>query len=358
MENRPGTLREDLATQREFVRERAPVYARLLEFLEAELPHGLHARLERVWRDRRFGAFYERPLLLLAAIRDDALREGEAHPLWRAMAAPAPEATAIDPAAVARAVAPEREHLWRALEARHLQTNEPSRAVTWRWPASMASEVAPDRALALYDVGASAGLNLVADRLPPIWEHEDGSPLDLTPPDRVAERIGFDARPLDVLDEDDARWLRACVWPEQEDREARLERAIRAFRRMRTRPDAPVVVRARAGEVPDRLPHGEDDRLAVVYQTIVRDYLTSGEWEEYRSGLERWLGSRPRGAAIWAELEVTKEARHGGLPAAITVHALGAAGVQTFVLARCEPHPRRLAIDGAAVAAFREALGG
>ena len=142
MENRPGTLEEDLAAQRRFVRTRAPVYDRLLELLEEQLPRGLEARLADAWQGRSFGAFYERPLLLLAALRDDALRQGESHPLWAAIAHPSPAADRIDRSAVAAALAPERGHFWRTVAVRHLQTNEPTRAVVWLWPARLASGIA------------------------------------------------------------------------------------------------------------------------------------------------------------------------------------------------------------------------
>ncbi len=357
MPNPPGTLRQDLADQRAFVRTRVPVYAHILGLLEAELDRGLEQRLRAIWRERRFGAFYERPLLLLAALRDEALREGEAHPLWRAIAHAEPDAGAADATAVRDALAPDRKRLWRNLAERHVQTNEPSRAVAWLWPARIAARAAGPRPLALFDVGASAGLNLVADRLTPMWEHDDGSPLQVAPAAPVDRRVGFDLRPLDALDEEDARWLRACVWPGQADREARLEAAISAFRILQPEAGAPRVRSTPASHVPGLLPRGDDGRLALVYQTIVRDYLPPDEWEAYRSGLERWLDDRPAGSALWVELEVTDAARNGGPPAAITAHVRAAAGPRSFVLAHCEPHPRRLQVHVDAVEAFRSALG-
>ena len=35
---------------------------------------------------------------------------------------------------------------------------------------------------------------------------------------RVVERVGLDRAPVDVNDDDAARWLVACVWPDQLDR--------------------------------------------------------------------------------------------------------------------------------------------
>jgi len=356
MPNPPGTLKQDLADQRAFVRTRAPAYAHLLGLLEAELDRGLEGRLRSVWRERRFGAFYERPLLLLAALRDDALREGETHPLWHAIARREPEPDAADAAAVRDALAPGRTRFWRNLAERHVQTNESSRAVAWLWPARISARAAGSRPLALFDVGASAGLNLVADRLPAVWEHADGSPLEVEPGTPLDRRVGFDPRPLDALDEEDARWLRACIWPGQTDREARLDAAISAFGSLQDRPDAPTVRRARASEVPGLLPRGDDGCLGLVYQTIVRDYLPPDEWDAYRSGLERWLADRPAASALWVELEVTEAARSGGPPAAITAHVHTSAGLRSLVLAHCEPHPRRLEVHAEAVESLRDAL--
>jgi hypothetical protein len=42
----------------------------------------------------------------------------------------------------------------------------------------------------------------------------------------VVVRVRVDPNPVDVTDADDARWLRACVWPDQPDRAARLDAAL------------------------------------------------------------------------------------------------------------------------------------
>jgi hypothetical protein len=39
----------------------------------------------------------------------------------------------------------------------------------------------------------------------------------------VVTRVGVDLDPIDVTDPDDARWLRACLWPDRPERIARLE---------------------------------------------------------------------------------------------------------------------------------------
>jgi hypothetical protein len=39
----------------------------------------------------------------------------------------------------------------------------------------------------------------------------------------VVARVGVDRDPVDVTNADDARWLRACLWPDQPEQMARLE---------------------------------------------------------------------------------------------------------------------------------------
>jgi len=354
--NRAGSLRDDLAAQRDFVRDRVPAYARLLDLLEAELDRGLEAQLVRAWEGRTFGAWYERPLLVLAALRDDVLREGPAHPLWAVLGASEPSAAAITESTVRAAIAPTCSHFWTTLARRYLQTNEPSRAVAWLWPAALAARAAPRRPLALFDVGASAGLNLVADQLPPMWNRQGGAPLEVTPIPQVASRLGFDLRPLDPLDPADARWLRACVWAGKRDRLAHLDQAIEAYERLQSEPCAPTVRRADAAEIPELLPREEDDELALAYQTIVRDYFPATTRERYERGMREWLSARSFGTAVWIELEVGKRARSGGPPAALTAHVRTPGGIQCLELATCEPHPSVLEVSDGAVTALLAAL--
>lgn len=383
--DRPDPLRgllDDLESQREFVRDRVPVYARILGLLPDVLPQ---ERLAEAWGGRSFGAWYERPLLILAALRDDALQEGPEHPLYRAIVGSAETADgsgtkmangtevpartgtatgtrtpagketgarAVTVDALREALAPGRP-LWDKLRHRHVQTNETSRAVAWMWPAHLIQGGDPSRRVHLFDVGASAGLNLVADALPRIWTRSDDGegaipedpptvePLSVDPLPEIATRRGYDLRPLDPDDEESARWLRACVWPGQEGRLRRLDRAIDAWRSTDPRPE---LIQASAEEVPDRLPVKEDGWM-LAYQTVMRDYVSPEEWDRYSTGMRRWVESSPGGRALWVELEVQEAAREGGPPAAITVHVPDA----SLVLATCEPHPKRLDVDDEAV---------
>jgi len=57
-------------------------------------------------------------------------------------------------------------------------------------------------------------------------------PVPLPPPvPEIAWRAGLDLSPLDLISDDDARWLSCLVWPGEGDREQRLAAAIDTARR-------------------------------------------------------------------------------------------------------------------------------
>jgi hypothetical protein len=126
--------------------------------------------------------------------------------------------------------------------ARRTQTNEPARCATLLPALALLPQP-----LALIEVGASAGLTLLADR----YSYDYGGrqlagtdpcapvlscrPLGAVPiPAQVPEiawRAGLDLNPLDVTDDDDVRWLECLVWPGETGRRERLAAAIETARR-------------------------------------------------------------------------------------------------------------------------------
>jgi hypothetical protein len=347
-------LAEELAQQQRVVDGRCPAYERALGLLPGVLAGPAGRLLAAAWGKRRFFAPYDRPLLLLAALRADARAEGPDHPLHAAFAARTSDPAAVTAVALADALGPRRGRVYAHLATRMVQTNETSRAVAWLWPAALASTQGGARPLALADIGASAGLNLVADALPAPWTFEDGSPVPVGRGAQVIARLGLDASPLDANAEPDADWLRACVWPGETAREDRLELALAAFRAARTRPDAPVLMPLGVRNVParlDLLSAADTDALVIAYQTVVRDYLAPDERDEYAAGMQGWLSTHPPGRALWIELEGGPPQADPALPSELAVHVRGADGpVQRLGIARCGYHPTVLHRDPAALA--------
>ncbi|HEY9240468.1 MAG TPA: DUF2332 domain-containing protein, partial [Streptosporangiaceae bacterium] len=156
-----------------------------------------------------------------------------------------------------------------------------TRRCTMLYPAiAEAARRAGADAVGLIDVGCSAGLNLNVDRVGITYSNgqslgDPASPVQLSAsvvgdrpiPARampgVAARVGVDLDPVDVTDADDARWLRACLWPDQLERIAKLnaELALAA-----TAP--PVLLRGDAVEVlPSAFAQVPADALPVVTTT-------------------------------------------------------------------------------------------
>lgn len=358
---------QDLRAYRVILGGRVPSYVRIVDLLlerleEGGFPARVRERIEDAWRERGFNAAYDRPALLIAAIRADALAEGPSHPLFRAVAVDVPDPGAVTADALVAALAPERDRLWRALAANRVQTNETARAIAWLWPLALAGAGDGERPVALVDLGASAGLNLVADALPAIWtDAERGDPIPVARAPRIVSRLGIDARPIDARDDAAVAWLRACLWPGEMRRLARFDAAVAAFREASRSPAPPSVetgdlrsagrrLRAVAGASPR-------GTLVLAYQTLVREYLPPAVRAEYLEGVRSFLEDAPPGSALWVELEMTWD---GDVPrdALLTAHAKGRDGrVVELGLGRCGYHPVAVSVDRAAAAALARVFG-
>ncbi len=351
-------LADDLAAHLELIGDSNPIYLRAVELLlelvcgpTAEQP--IVERMARALRRRSFVASYERPLLLLAALRYDALVGDEKHPLATAFADEHPQLDKVTRAALASALAPERFTLWLTLATRKVQTNDVSRAVAWRWPAALAG----GRPIALVDVGCSAGLALVADRLAAPWVDGSGRRLPVDG-GKVVARIGYDSDPIDLFDAnrpDQATWLRACIWPGDVARLRRLDSAIEAMTRARADATPPRIEQVRAVHVPARLRRLdrelEPDALIVVSQTFVREYIEAAEAVTYAAEMRALLAELRPGRAVWTQLEL---ARDGKVPSSLLV--AHCAGGSPLAIARCGHHPTTVAVDVAAAERLRASL--
>lgn len=186
------------------------------------------------------------PVLLLAALHDVVL-EDDTVPLaaWYPSVGGRVDHDGDLHAALRSTISARRDRVLHLVTHRQVQTNEVNRCVAWQL--GLGGLTADDgRDLTLVEVGASAGLNLFPDRYRTELETADAT-MVLGPPDApvrlgatlrggpwphpialppVVSRVGIDQRPLDVSDPDDARWLAACVWPEQHERFERLRAAI------------------------------------------------------------------------------------------------------------------------------------
>ena len=249
------------------------------------------------------------PALILAALHDLALA-------GRAPALAAAYATADGDAAAGAAI----DTLLRMTDSvvavaarRRMRTDESGHGAVLYPAIAEAAHRLGTHAVGLVDVGCSAGLNLNVDRVGITYSNgqllgDPASPVQLTcsivgdrpVPTRaipeVVARIGIDVDPLDVTDADDARWLRACISPDQPERIARLdaEMALAA-----TTP--PLLLRGDAVEVlPDAVARVPADALPVVTTTWALSRFPLESRSRFLQRLEEAAAGRP---VAWVSAE-------------------------------------------------------
>lgn len=269
-----------ITRQAAFTRGYSPLYAGILDALALWLagPDGDAATAVR----RRFTAFVAaqawetdlEPILKLAAALHSFVLAGDPRvvslrPYYRTVTSaadvtPVGEAFAGD---LRSALDGLGDDLIRAARAWEIQTNETARGVVWLLPAVLLQV----EAAYLVELGASAGLNLLADlrrfdlRWPdgagvtlgraeaPQFEIACEGPSPGTPTARTPEvlgRTGADARPVDLDVPGAEAQLAACVWGDQPQRMERLREALGLRRELHGTSQAARLVRAR---LPDEL---------------------------------------------------------------------------------------------------------
>ena len=125
---------------------------------------------------------------------------------------------------------------------------------------------------------------------------------------RVRRRVGVDLDPVDVTTEEGALRLRSFVWPGQEGRMERLERAIAAVRR-----EPPPLVRGDLVEMlPRLLAERASDALTVVFGTAVLGYVDDAGWARVHEHLAA-AGRDGRLAFVWTARPAQSVHDHWGL---------------------------------------------
>ncbi|OWV34622.1 hypothetical protein B5C34_03760 [Pacificimonas flava] len=186
------------------------------------------------------------------------------------------------------------------------QTNETGRAGAL-FPGLMLIAARTGLPLRLFELGASAGLNLRLDdyayRLGGIEAGRTGSPVRIEPqwsgsPPlsaslEVAERRGVDMAPLDVTDPDVRERLMAFCWPDQSDRVTRLEAALDLAAK-----DPPPIDKGDAADWTERMVEPRSGTATVVFHSIAFQYFP----EETKRRIEDHLHRRGTAASADAPL--------------------------------------------------------
>jgi len=269
------------------------------------------------------------PLLWLAALQDRVLalaQAGERPALadYYASAGPARAPDAALEGHLGDFIERERDVLAHCIATRTTQTNEVGRCAVL-WPVLQALvEATGRRRIALLDVGCSAGLNLGVDR----WRYryvDDATSATIatiatTPPGRdprapeiacrllagtragavtrdvspeIVRRAGVDLNPIDIGDAAEVRWLRACLWPHDGERRARLDAAVAVAR---TQPWPLRACTDVVAAVDDWLDGVPADAMPVVFNSWVLSYFDAPLLRRYADRVLAHVGAR---GAAW-----------------------------------------------------------
>lgn len=198
------------------------------------------------------------------------------------------------------------------------QTNEAGRSANFIAALLWLAEQGLPARFALREIGSSAGINLMLDhyrydlgdvtvgpanavmQFSPEWR---GSP----PPDRSIELLsakGCDVAPVDLTDAVQAERLRAYIWPEHNERFARLDAAIALARR-----DPPAIARADAADFVEAMlaepqPAGT---TRVLMHSIVWQYVPEASRARVTAAMKS-AGARatPERPLAWIMLEANR----------------------------------------------------
>ena len=303
-------LHNAFRNQQRFAKDYSPLYAQLFgivgDWLATDEPHEVVAWLLDLAAARRP---FDITLLLPAALHRDVLAgEPAAAPLAAFYPtagglvphSPAPLAEALRQVIVAR-----RNTLEAFIRRANVQTNETGRGLVWLLPVAALGWPA----VHLVELGASAGLNLVAERrgyrLAAVGAPEhtllklgaadspqfdvavSASPdlsgrRDLTglQPPAILSRTGGDIHPFHLRTADDELTLAAFVWGDQPARLVRLREGVAA---LRAAAQSAAPVRLARLELPDGLPRFLAEVLPrpvnapiVLFNTTITMYLPAG----------------------------------------------------------------------------------
>jgi hypothetical protein len=202
----------------------------------------------------------------------------------------------------------------------------------------------------LFEIGASAGLNLIADRyryrfgdvewgdpqaallLEPQWQ---GPVPPVEASFRVVERRGCDVAPLDISIATERARLTSYVWADQKERLSRLETAVETALRdppRLERMEAARWVEERICETPEQL-----GQVRVLFHSVVWRYFSPETQQRIEAHMER-CGARAGSYTplAWLRFELVDTA-----PGAALTLKLWPTGEES-VLAYAQPHGRSI----------------
>lgn len=201
--------------------------------------------------------------------------------------------------------------------------------------------------LHLYELGASAGLNLIADRfsyrLGGVVVGAENSPVMLAPDwegppppvsaVNVAARIGCDQAPLDVRNPSHCERLQAYIWPDQEARLERVKAAITLARQEKVQLDQTDAATWVDGKISVEPVEGV---ARVLFHSIAWQYFGAADQARITARMEE-AGRNASAAAPLAWLSFEQATERGP-----RLQLRLWPGGEPHVLARADAHVRRV----------------
>ncbi len=333
-EERLLRLRHKFRSQREFAAGYSPLYARIFGtiavWLEVEpTADPLVAWLLEVAADRQT---LDVTLLLAAGLHYQVL-DGDAPELadfFSTTGGVRSHQDAEFEPILRQTILAHGESLAAFIRSTQVQTNETGRGLCWLLPLLATGW----ERVHLVDLGASAGLNLVADRR--AYRLVDGSggsvladigrgqPVQFTTYCRgdvvplqglgtrrlpgILSRTGGDLAPFALNNEMDELALMSFVWGDQVDRLQRLREGIDACRDVAT---SPAPVRLLPVDLPDQLGRFLEEHVpaeptgpVVIYNTYMKPYLRD-KGDSMGDHINRWARGQDR-PVMWVQWEVLR----------------------------------------------------
>ncbi len=201
---------------------------------------------------------------------------------------------------------------------RTVQTNEPGRAAVL-YGALLWLTARYRLPIRLLEIGASAGLNLLADRFRYLQDGvalgDPASPVRFTDPWapapdidllsaahalRIVARAGCDPNPLDPRDREGRLTVLSYIWPDESGRTGRTRAALK----LAAGDPPPIAARATEEWLAGELARGADGELTVLWQSIVRQYVEPCQWESIEAAFDRALVAREASRPlVWLRME-------------------------------------------------------
>lgn len=215
-----------------------------------------------------------------------------------------------------------QDHLTLVIQTANVQTNETGRGSSWLLPLAFCTWTEVE----LLDMGASAGLNLLADQrqfellngdqalmllgngtqpemmikaagnLDPFWRTHNNIP-------KITARRGIDLMPFELKSAADDLRLKSYIWGDQPDRMDRLDRALAIYKTAQ-RSKAPIQLEPVS--LPDQLEaylHSlpQANTPLVVYNTIVTMYFPDDR-PQLEQTMTVWASQQSR-PVLWVQWE-------------------------------------------------------